>query len=169
MISCRRLICMATTIKMQHTTFRIGMHNIIRAVQIEGLASQGLERKRRRKRIGPRSIQSHLLLHPCSLTTMQKSRRAIWMRSSPPAGTLRTGAFLKNRWREPQDLSRPPTKTTLSRRTHVPTKTLVKICQQVLSVSTRKDPPAQSVPRSHQSNLSVSQWTMSRLVARQAE
>lgn len=56
MISCRRLICMATTIKMQHTTLRIGMHNIIRAVQIEGLASQELERKRRRKRIGPRSI-----------------------------------------------------------------------------------------------------------------
>ena len=169
MISCRRLICMATTIKMQHTTLRTDMHSIMRTVQIEGLASQELERKRRRKRIGPRSIQSHLLLHPCSLTTMLKSRRAIWMRSSPPAGTLRTGAFLKIRWREPQDPSRPPTKTTLSRRTHVPTKTLVKICQQVLSVSTRKDPPAQSVPRSHQSNLSVSQWTMSRLAARQAK
>ena len=56
MISWRRLICMATTIKMQHMTFRIGMQSIMTAVMIKGLVSQEQERKRRRKRIDPRSI-----------------------------------------------------------------------------------------------------------------
>ena len=169
MISCRRLICMVMTIKMQRVTLRTGMHSIMRAVLIEGLVPQELERKRRRER-SPRSIQRHLLLHPCSLTMLLKSRiRAIWMKQSPPAGILRTGAFLKIRWREPRAPSKPPTRITLSCRTQEPTKIQADKCQQVLLASTRENLPAQSAPRSHQSNPSVSQWTMSRLVARQVK
>ena len=35
MISCRRLICMEKTIKMQHMTLKIGMHSTTTEVLIE--------------------------------------------------------------------------------------------------------------------------------------
>ena len=169
MISCRRLICMEKTIKMQHMTLKIGMHSTTTEVLIEMLVQQEQERKRRRKRIDPRSIQRHLHQHPCSQTSINQSHKAIGTRQIPKARILRTGAFLKIRWREPQAPSRPQTKTTLSRRTHKPIKKQVETCQRALLASISKDLAAQSVHRRNQFNQLVSWLTMSKLAARQAK